>query len=312
MLAATGSPPTPQVATPFPPHICPPAVLPDCCGLPHYPSCPLFLLREVGLTFADVSVHTHFTVLRSSWGLPSSPGSSIKTALTWVLVPGGQPASPQGRICQPQPHPFSEASCTSQPQGLCMCDSPAWVNPTGGLLPQENFPSHPIRPCPPALLHCSTPVPFTHIPCTAPGPGGQQRTKPVQSWQWWGLHPGREKAGTRQVSNYGACSWSYTPWKRTESPETACARLGWAWVREPSGLSPGQSFQPDRRALGIISLCAFQVGFPPRTRSSALRSTLCAGHTARHPISVSWPTECSWPRWLSAHPRVRAGVGASP
>lgn len=141
--------------------------------------------------------------------LPSFPWAFYKdsSCLGLCAWPASPPASPGPHYANPGP------TCPQQRRAPISHRSFARATPLPGLTPLEPYspgkPSSEVPTCAPALLHSFISVLSTYVPGSAPGPGGPQRTKQIKSRQQRDLHPGREKAETRRVSNYVACSRSY-------------------------------------------------------------------------------------------------------
>lgn len=267
LLQDSGSP-CRLTTCPFPPHICPSAASVRFARLlwSPSPSHPPSLPPLGGQTDLCRCECPHaLPCAERLLGPPFFPWAVYKDS-PYLGLGAQWPACLFPRAAHANPSPI----CSRKHHALISHRAFACVTPLPGSILLERCslgkpsPATPSGHVPLVLLHCSAPVPVTHIPGSAPGPGGRQRTKLIQSWQRWGLHPGKEKAGTRRVSNYGACSRTCTPWERGESRETGCPRLGWAWVQEPSRLRPAGPFRPERWVLRSMSLL-FQAAFPKPT-----------------------------------------------
>lgn len=174
------------------------------------------------------------------------------------LVPGplclaGQPTClPRATLCQPQPHLSSAAPRTHQPQVLCTCYTPAWVNPTGAVLPREAFlrgPNRVLCTRPSFIVSYLSPLHMSQAALQALGlRKGQSRSSPGSSGT--SILVGRKQRPDESVIMWPVHGAVFIPWKgrngrrcgvegpAVPEPPDGRAGLGRAHVREPSGPSP--------------------------------------------------------------------------
>lgn len=172
------------------------------------------------------------------------------------LMPGplclaGQPTClPRATLCQPRPHLSSAAPCTHQPQVLCTCYTPAWVNPTGAVLPREAFVRGPnLCTWPSFIVSYLSSLHMSQAALQALGVcKGQSRSSPGSSGT--SILVGRKQRPDESVTMWPVHGAIFIPWKSRNGPRCGVegpavpepgdgrAGLGRAHVREPSGLGP--------------------------------------------------------------------------